>query len=114
MDSISTSARVSSKTVISKMDGREHYKKGKTRKTGEVSLPDSAPPVQGTGDSGQVLALPPNRTATASRASFGGIYRPLSPHDPKLFGTLVRLILAAAPLPRNHRIANGTGLRQQV
>jgi hypothetical protein len=49
--------------------------------------PDSTPPVQETGDSGQVLTLPPNWTATASRTGFGGNYRPLLPGAPKLFGT---------------------------
>src|SRR6476660_6808876 len=86
MDSISTSARVSSKTFISKRLAGT-LQEGKNADARRSFTPDSTPPVQETGDSEQVLTLPPNRTAIASRADFGGNCRPLSPCGPKLPGT---------------------------
>jgi hypothetical protein len=65
----------------------EHYQREKRRQAGEVSLPIALHPFLETDDSGKVLTLPPNRTVKAGRNGFGGNCRPLSPGNPKLFGT---------------------------
>jgi hypothetical protein len=86
----------------------EDYKKGKNAANRGSFTPDSAPPALETDDSGQVLTLPPNQTAKASRASFGGnTSGPCHRAIRSFFGTARRLLMAAAPLPRNLRIADG-------
>ena len=85
MDSISTSARVSSNDVHN--DFPELYG-GRTegenaRGTYGVLAPDSAPPVSGTGDSGRVLTLPPNRTEELPAPISAVIIGALSPAAPE-------------------------------
>jgi hypothetical protein len=66
-----------------------------------VSFPIALHPVLNPGDSGWVLALPPNRTEAAFRSDFGGFHRRLSPAAPEGPEPRRQLLIAAAPLPRN-------------
>src|SRR5438067_3330831 len=73
MDSISTSARVSSNTFIkTRPVNGERYGKEKTRgKAGVLSIPIALHPFhQGTDDSGLVLTEPPNRRGLNSPLRF--------------------------------------------
>src|SRR5258708_2868385 len=99
MDSISTSARVSSNTFINvrnqALDRRGKYGRPRGRKTHSTS--DSAPPVPITDDSEADLTAPPNRISDEPPRRFRR-QAPFSRASEAHSETRTRILMAAAPL----------------
>src|SRR5205814_9764511 len=101
MDSMSTSARVSSNTFIIALEGAQRERKRRGEIAGVSSIPIALhPSFLKTDDSGQVLAWPPNRRGSNFPCRFRREFAPAPlTRYPKFIGRATVLLMAAAPLP---------------